>query len=536
MSGHVFISYSHASDAEYVAALAEFLKAAGVPVWFDGKIVTGARWANVIQERIDSCAAFVVVMSPASAASQWVDREVNQAEETDRPLMPLLLEGKVFFRLNDVQFEDVTRGEMPSPAFVDHLRSLLHMSGVSDPAPVDSGHRRPVNHRAPRPVGSAAFGSFSGGLRKGTRGRLLVAAGVVVVVALTYGVARLNSRTSAAPSSSPSASARTSPAPNLTTFSRTASQRVAPPHGKAEDVLAVALSADGKTMATSSWENRVGVWDVSTPSAPRELTALTEHTGNVFAVAFSTNGKLMATAGSDKRVVLWDMTNPAAPREVGAVTDHTAEVYAVAFSADGKMMATGGWDKRAMVWDVSNPSKPRRLSTLSGHTGDVLAVAFSADGKMLATGSWDHQVMVWDMSSLPSPKRIATLTDHTSGVRAVAFSADGKMMATGGWDNRAMVWDVSNPSTIHRVTTLTEHTRVVLAVAFSADSRTLVTGSWDELVLAWDVSNPSAIHKIATLTDHSRPVYAVAFSADGRTMATGSHGDNLVLMWAVSNG
>ena len=44
VSGHVFISYSHdPSSATYVTRLAMYLAAAGIPVWFDEEIVSGAR-------------------------------------------------------------------------------------------------------------------------------------------------------------------------------------------------------------------------------------------------------------------------------------------------------------------------------------------------------------------------------------------------------------------------------------------------------------------------------------------------------------
>ncbi|MBV1850017.1 tetratricopeptide repeat protein [Catellatospora tritici] len=121
MSGHVFISYSHATDSAYVAKLAKHFTAAGVEVWFDHQIITGERWAKVIQQRIDTCAAFIVVMSPASDQSTWVDREIDQAELRGKPIFPLLLGGERFFRLAHLQFEDVTGGRMPSAGLATSL-------------------------------------------------------------------------------------------------------------------------------------------------------------------------------------------------------------------------------------------------------------------------------------------------------------------------------------------------------------------------------------------------------------------------------
>ncbi|MBV1854611.1 toll/interleukin-1 receptor domain-containing protein [Catellatospora tritici] len=90
-------------------------------VWFDQEIAHGDRWADTIEEQIDSCAAFVVVMTPAAKTSPWVAREINRAEKLRKPVLPLLLDGEVFFRLSDVHYEDVTGGRMPSAAYVRRL-------------------------------------------------------------------------------------------------------------------------------------------------------------------------------------------------------------------------------------------------------------------------------------------------------------------------------------------------------------------------------------------------------------------------------
>ena len=110
--GYVFISYSRA-DRAYVDTLADYLDAAGIWVWYDYEVAAGDRWEQVIREQIDTRAVFIVVMSPHSEVAAWVRRELNHAEGQHKPVLPLLLAGAKFFRLNDIQYEDVTGGRMP---------------------------------------------------------------------------------------------------------------------------------------------------------------------------------------------------------------------------------------------------------------------------------------------------------------------------------------------------------------------------------------------------------------------------------------
>jgi hypothetical protein len=95
------------------------LRQYGANVWTDHDIDYGERWADVIQEKVQSCSILMVVMTPQSMTSRWVQRELNEAEALDKPIWPLLLEGERWFRVNDYQVEDVVGGRMPSRRFLD---------------------------------------------------------------------------------------------------------------------------------------------------------------------------------------------------------------------------------------------------------------------------------------------------------------------------------------------------------------------------------------------------------------------------------
>jgi hypothetical protein len=125
MGGHVFICYDHEEGGPYVARLAAHLIGAGVPVWYDREIITGHRWAHLIRDQIDTAAAFITVMTPRGERSDWINREIDQAQQVQLPIFPLLLAGTRYFRVADIQYEDVTHGRMPSDDFVRRLRDLV---------------------------------------------------------------------------------------------------------------------------------------------------------------------------------------------------------------------------------------------------------------------------------------------------------------------------------------------------------------------------------------------------------------------------
>src|SRR5438046_1663215 len=90
--GKVFISYSR-RDTEVVKQIAAQLEAAGIQVWFDTEdIKAGKQWRKQIVEGIDTADAFILHLSPDSAASVNVMKELNLAEEALEPfILPVML-------------------------------------------------------------------------------------------------------------------------------------------------------------------------------------------------------------------------------------------------------------------------------------------------------------------------------------------------------------------------------------------------------------------------------------------------------------
>lgn len=69
------------------------------------------------------------------------------------------------------------------------------------------------------------------------------------------------------------------------------------------EVIAVAVSPDGKTLASGDNDGNIGLWNLATGGM---IKAFKGHTGTVNSVAFSPDGKTLASGGADKTVGLWN--------------------------------------------------------------------------------------------------------------------------------------------------------------------------------------------------------------------------------------
>jgi len=114
--------------------------------------------------------------------------------------------------------------------------------------------------------------------------------------------------------------------------------------------LIFCFSADGKRLASASsyvsnqfLTNTVQIWDVETGKELKQVAVK-----DVLCIALSPDGKRLATGGSfDKTVRVWDT---ATGKELRSYDGHTESVLRVAFFPDGMRIASASWDHTARVW------------------------------------------------------------------------------------------------------------------------------------------------------------------------------------------
>src|SRR5215207_4762260 len=108
----VFTSYSR-RDTEVVDTIVGKMSEAGIRVWVDrSAIKAGNTWRVQIVEAIDTCAAFVLMLSPNSTASDNVRKEIDLSQDAGRTifavmLAPVKLPAEIRYQLAGLQFIDV---------------------------------------------------------------------------------------------------------------------------------------------------------------------------------------------------------------------------------------------------------------------------------------------------------------------------------------------------------------------------------------------------------------------------------------------
>jgi sterol desaturase/sphingolipid hydroxylase (fatty acid hydroxylase superfamily) len=154
-------------------------------------------------------------------------------------------------------------------------------------------------------------------------------------------------------------------------------------------ITSVAISEDGRRIVTASGPE-VTVWDGEKGTALRVLRG---HTNLVYCVALSPDGKTIVSGSFDTTLKIWDADTGT---ERQTLTGHTGPIYSVVIREDGKRIVSGSKDATVKVWDADTGQE---LRTHCGHRDAVTSVALSDGGQRIISGSQDGTVHVWSTES-----------------------------------------------------------------------------------------------------------------------------------------
>ena len=516
----IFCCYAR-EDKDFLDELKKHLSALRrqnrIDIWYDGEIIAGTEWAQVIKMHLNTAKVILLLISPDFINSDYcysveMHSALERHKQRDARVIPIILRpvgGWEKIPPGDIQLgylQALPRDAKPVTMWVNRDEVWAEVVG---------GIERAISELSPRGPGPIVKSKPDI-----SRRTVLVLAGLgtIATVGVTYGVADFFMQmhkargstfltpTATHPSATPTA---TLPESSLYTY-----------RGHLDAVNTVVWSHDGKQVASGSDDKTVQLWNITNGDLIYKYSG---HSNGVNAVAWSPDGNRLASASDDHTAQVWDATSGKAP----VIYHHKAEVRDITWSPNGQHVASASWDGTVQIWDANTGV---RILTYNGHAGyEVFGVAWSPNGKYIASCGNDATVQVWDPTNSAAASQgtpIYTYNGHDSNftVNRVAWSPDSRRVASASYDGTAQVWDAT---TGDNHTTFSNHNRWVLCVAWSPNDQYIATGSDDQTMKVWNTVTRDVLH---TYTGHTNRVKGVASSSDGKLLVTGSD-DTTAMIW-----
>lgn len=278
------------------------------------------------------------------------------------------------------------------------------------------------------------------------------------------------------------------------------------------------------------------------PALVPELARWPAHQGPVLALAVVGSGpeQRLISSGADGRIQVLRWRDLARIAELG----QQPWVSALAARTDGELLASGMDGLRRL--DLKRGSS----EPLPGLTTPGVLYAIAPTG--MAAAALDPATGIIRVISLPEHG------DPTAGDQAKAesiqlvperdswrpsgvlrFSADGRWLAAGGSDGSVQLWDLKTQEPAGLLTGLGA---AISALAFSPDAGLLAAGEGQFLggpgavqALVWDLAQPAGALPMARLSGHRQQINQLTFSPDGRLLASSSDADRRLALWRVSD-
>ncbi|GBG31038.1 U3 small nucleolar RNA-interacting protein 2 [Hondaea fermentalgiana] len=302
-------------------------------------------------------------------------------------------------------------------------------------------------------------------------------------------------------------------------------------------VTCIALTGAEDVAYTGSKDCSIVRWDVETgkrvtrfPGRPatKQIAAssIKGHHDEVLAVAVSTDGRYLASGGKDKVIHIWDARSNTL---VDSFSGHRDAVSGLTFLNGKHTLYSSSFDRSVRAWNVDEMAY---IESLFGHQAPILGIDCLYRERAV-TCSMDRSVRYW---KFPEESQLVLQGVHKSSIDTIAM-ADETHFVSGSQEGTLALWSTAKkkPSSIVR---RAHGDSWICSVAAMPNADIAASGAADGYVKLWNVDTTVRRIKAPSLMSLPVPGYvnALAFGASGRVLLAGCGQEHRLGRWERKSG
>jgi ribosomal RNA-processing protein 9 len=291
-------------------------------------------------------------------------------------------------------------------------------------------------------------------------------------------------------------------------------------------VTSVCLSEDGKTAFSSSKDGVILKWDLPTLSKtnlvlPKDdvSKATKDHEKCVLALALSSDGKFLASGGRDKLLRVWDADQGTV---VETFQGHRDAVSALAFRQRSHALFSGSFDRSIKHWNLTEMGY---VETLFGHQSEVHALDALYKERVVSSGR-DRSVRFWKIT-----EETQLVFYGNSGSMDCVKMVNDEYYVTGGDDGSLSLWFNGRKKPVYVVRDAHGAGNWISSLAVMPRTDLVASGSCDGKIRLWRADlSARTLSQVAVIPQQGY-VNAMSFDYKGRFLLAGVGQEHRLGRW-----
>ncbi|KAK9765008.1 pre-rRNA processing protein [Basidiobolus ranarum] len=293
-------------------------------------------------------------------------------------------------------------------------------------------------------------------------------------------------------------------------------------------VTSVAITVNKKFVFTGSKDGSIIKWDVASgkkvhtfPGGRKGVKGFIGHTDHVLCLAISSDGKYLASGGKDKAINIWSITENT---HLGVFKKHKDTISGLAFRKGSNQLYSSSNDRSIKLWNIDELAY---IETLFGHQDTITDIDTLSRENCVTCGGRDRTVRLWkviDETQLVfrggGGKKDRNGSSFVEGSIDVISLIDEETFLSGSDSGTISLWSTTKKKpiftlpTAHGIDELSQTPRWITSIASLKYSDVFATGSWDGHIRLWKLGGN--LRNFAPLTTIAMPgfINALNFNHD----------------------
>lgn len=218
-------------------------------------------------------------------------------------------------------------------------------------------------------------------------------------------------------------------------------------------------------------------------------------------LVFSHNEKFLVALYNDGKLKIWNVEDGSLVHEIQASKSND-----LAIDKNDRWIALANIDFAIEVFDLNNAKRIKKIP--QAHPQSLTSIDFNPDGRRVLSASFDGKFKIWDWmngetllsNTVGAVKKLLVPSNEgplygemATALYSSKFSRDGKYIVTASQDGGVRIWDAITGE--QKGTTLIGHTGSVNWAFFNHDDSCIISDSSDGTIRIWELS-PKVPYKI----------------------------------------